>query len=352
MAEHVDVAVAFRRLLGPAREPFEVSAIEPGVTSFTPQFAPSSRSLGQFIERRFMDFGVVFEGSWTQSGKLAAWCAQRGVPSVPVIDRLPTASWLAPIDGGREWLAFAGSGRYLRRAPVVVTSGEDLRSAITQRWRVDADRITVIAPPVDRALFAPADQQEARRRLGLAPDQLILVAGDGLGAGSDLGLLIEAVQRAGDPSLRLHVLGDGDRRMALERLAGPGGVVRFHGHVPDERVAEWIAAADLCVFVDEHGESAFTVRECLAAGRPAVVMVPGHRTHSLVRHRATGFLVANDLVGWIRFLQAECPSRKALRAMGLTASQTPLQSLDQAAAAYLDVIHRVRTGASTPAAIA
>jgi glycosyltransferase involved in cell wall biosynthesis len=235
---------------------------------------------------------------------------------------------------------------------VIVTSGEDLRSAIAQRWRVDVERITVIAPPVDRALFAPADRQEARRRLGLAPDQLILVAGDGLGAGSDLGSLIEAVQHAGDPSLQLHVLGDGERRVALERLAGPGGAVRFHGQLLDDHVAAWIAAADLCVLVDEHGESAFTVRECLAAGRPVAVVVPGDRTHAIIRHRVTGFLVANDLVGWIRFLQADCHSRKALHAMGLTASKTPLESLDQAATAYLDVIHRVRTGAPTPAAIA
>jgi hypothetical protein len=347
LAEDADVTVVFRRLLGAVgAEPFEVCALEDGTVS-GPDATPSWR-LGQLIERGSGASGVVIEGSWPAAGQLTAWCARRGVPAIPVIDHLPGTSWLAPLDAGRDWLALGSSGRYLRRVPMVVAGSDALRTAIVSRWRVPADRVAVIGPAVDRALFAPRDQVEARRRLGLAAEHRIVLAGDGLGSGPDLTPLIEAVQRAGDSSLRLHVLGDGGRRAALERLAGPGGPVTFHGPVPDDRVAAYIAAADLCVSVDERGDSAFTVRECLSAGRP--VAIGADRSHALVRHLVSGFLVEHDLLAWIRFIQRDCPSRNTLRFMGVAATATPLDGVDPTAAAYLETIERVRRNAPRPAA--
>jgi hypothetical protein len=348
LAGDADVTVVFRRVLGAiGKQPFEVRALEDATEVSGPDAAPSWR-LGQLAERGAGAFGVILEGSSPSAGRLTSWCAQRGVPAIPVIDHLPGTSWLAPLDAGRDWLALGSSGRYLRRMPVMVAGSDALRTAIVNRWRVQADRVAVIGPAVDRALFAPRDQAEARRRLGLAADHRIILAGDGLGSGPDLTPLIEAVQRVGDSNLRLHVLGDGGRRAALERLAGRGGAVTFHGHVPDDLVAAYIAAADLCVSVDERGDSAFTVRECLSAGRP--VAIGGDRSHTLVRHLVSGFLVDHDLLAWIRFFQRDCPSRNTLRFMGVAATATPLDGVDRTAAAYLEAIERVRRNAPRPAA--
>jgi Glycosyltransferase Family 4/Glycosyl transferases group 1 len=346
LAEAADVTVVFRRLSGAVgNERFEVCALEDG-TEARPDAAPSRR-LGQLAERGSGVFGVILEGSWPSAGRLTAWCARRGVPAIPVIDHLPGTSWLAPLDAGRDWLALGSSGRYLRRVPEVVAGTDALRTAIVSRWRVQADRVAVIGPGVDRALFAPRDQAEARRLLGLAANHRIIVAGDGLGSGPDLTPLIEAVQRAGDSTLRLHILGDGGRRAALERLAGSGGAVTFHGQVPDDLVAAYIGAADLCVSVDERGDSAFTVRECLSAGRP--VAIGADRSHPLVRHLVSGFRVDHDLLAWIRFIQRDCPSRNTLRFMGVAATATPLEGVDQTAAAYLETVERVRRNAPRPA---
>jgi hypothetical protein len=341
LAEDADVTVVFRRVLGAfGQVPFEVSALQPWTQGPRTEMASSRRSLGRLAEQRCATFGVVIEGSWSMSGKLTAWCAQRGVPAIPVVDHLPAGSWLA----------LGASGRYLRRATVVVAGSDAVATAIADRWRVDVERIEVIGPAVDRALFAPRDQAEARRRLGLAAEHRIVLAGDGMGSGPDLAPLIEAVQRAGDPTLRLHVLGDGVRRGALERLAGQGGVVTFHGHVPDDRVSTFIAAADLCVSVDGHGDSAFTVRECLSAGRPVAVAADGEGGNPPVRHHVSGFLVEHDLLAWIQFLQRDCPSRNTLHFMGIAATATPLDGVEQIAGAYLETIERVRRDAPRAAA--
>src|SRR5262249_42544248 len=151
----------------------------------------------------------------------------------------------------------------------------------------------------------------------------------------DLALLIEAVHRAGDPALRLHVLGDGPKRAALERLAGTSPAVTFHGVVSDDELATYIAASDLCVSLDSSGESCYSALECFSSARPVVVATPENGRSARPHHGETGFVVEHDLLSWIRFLQRDCPSRNTLRMMGMAASGTPIERAPRTADAYL-----------------
>jgi glycosyltransferase involved in cell wall biosynthesis len=357
LSRSAQVTVVVLRVLGDVgEESFEVSALEAD-TLTAGGVPPLRRAAGRFVEERCSEFDVVLEGNWPLAGRVTAWCAERGVPAVPVVDHLPPAGWLAPLDAGKEWLALGASGRYLRRAPVIVAGSQELKEAIVDRWRVDPDRITVVRPGVDRAHLHPRDQGEARRQLGMSGDHRVLLAGGILNGDHDLGPVIEAVQRVGDPKLRLHVLGEGEARAGLQRLAGRGKAVTFHGRVSDDLLAAFIAASDLCVAVEhpdaplgeEPGESAFVLRECLAAGRPVAVGSDRH-SHPLVRHLVSGFLLEHDLLSWARFLQRDCPSRNALQIMGVAASATLLEGVDQTAAAYLEAIDRAREAAGEPEA--
>ena len=350
LSARADVNLVFRRVLGPVdQEPFDLGAIEPDTAALDGS-GISTRALGRFVEQRCASFGVVFEGSWLHSGKLTAWCARRGIPAAPVIEAMPAGRWLGPLEAGRDWLSLGASGRYLRQAAVIIAGSEDLRAAIVERWRVAPGRIVVIGPGVDRTQLAPQDQAEARRRLGLGPEHRVLLAGGALDRRHDLTPVLEAVQRAGDPALRLHVLGHGERRAGLERLAGSDAAVTFHGRVPDELISTYIGAADLCLAIDEPGvpvedslaDSAFTVRECLAAGRPVAIGSGGDLRHPLIRHLVSGFLVPHDVLGWVRFLQRDCPSRNTLRIMGQAAAATPLDGMDRVADGYLEASERVR----------
>lgn len=358
LARTAQVTVVFLRVLGDVgEETFEVSALEPGVRATAGSVPPVRRAAGRFVEARASAFHVVLEGNWPLAGKVAAWCAQRGVPGLPIVDHLPPAGWLSPLDAGKEWLALGASGRYLRRAPAVVAGSEELKDAIVDRWRVEPERITVIRPGVDRARLYPRDQGEARRQLGMSMDDRILLAGGILNGDHDLTPVIEAVQRVGDPRLRLHVLGEGESRPGLERLAGTGKAITFHGRVGDDQLPAYIAASDLCLAVEhpdaplgeEPGEAAFALREFLAAGRPVAVATDRSR-HPLVRHLVSGFLLEHDLLSWVRFLQRDCPSRNTLHIMGIAASATPLDGVDETAAAYLEVIDRVRQAVGEPEA--
>jgi hypothetical protein len=339
LAREASVTVVFRRVLTQRDgEPFTIAALEPGRR---PVDAPvSRRALGRFVQQQAAAFDVVLEGSWPMTGKLSSWCARRGIPAIPVVDLLRSGSWLPSLPAARPWLAFASAGRHLRRAPVVVAATESLKRTVVGRWRVDPDRIVVGGQALDPALFTPADQAAARHRLGLAPDHTILLAGDGTDrAGADLGPVIEAIQRAGDPELRLHVFGDGGRLAALRRLAGPAGPVAFHEPVADAVLATYLAAADLAVSVDQQADPAFTVAEALGAGRP--VVVAAGRPAPSAGGQTAGFVVTHDTLAWIGFLQRDCPSRKTLRAMGMAAATGARSEAGRVADRYLGAVEQV-----------
>jgi glycosyltransferase involved in cell wall biosynthesis len=284
-------------------------------------------------------------------GKLTAWCSQRGIPAIPVVDELPEASWLGPLDPGIPWLGLGASGRYLRRASAVVASSAGVREAIVGRWRVDAANIAVIGPAIDRTLFSAGDQAEARRRLGIDPAHRVVLACDGLDRGSDLTPLLEAVPRTGDPALRLHVLGDGERLAALKRLAGSGPAVKFPGAVSDELLVQYLAAADLCVHLAQPTDPSFSLLECFSSARPVAVGVTPGGARRRAPELVSGFTVEHDVLSWIRFLQRDCPSRNTLRMMGMAASNTPIEHAPRTAAAYLAVIERARATEGRQAAL-
>jgi glycosyltransferase involved in cell wall biosynthesis len=119
---------------------------------------------------------------------------------------------------------------------------------------------------------------ELDRFLGLGPppdaggDVVALYAGR-LVPIKRVDLLLRALARAraaGAP-LRLTVLGDGELRPALERLAGELGIegsVSFVGYRED--VVPWLAEADMAVLSSANEGTPVALIEAAAAGRPSV----------------------------------------------------------------------------------
>jgi len=361
LARHADVTVAFRNVLD-ERVPADlrVLQVQPGTRRAVAivddaamrglgyqDFFNYVRDLRRFVTGALPPFDVVLEKSWLLSGYLSSLCRRQGRLGVPVENFVPNPAQNAANSLAKRWRIEIGqriAGYHLRRAPLIIAETQHLKRSIVRHWRVHEDRIAVVGLGVDRALFAPRDQAEARRQLDIAQGALVLVYSGVVDATHDLGPLLEAVARVRVPGIEVHVVGDGALRAKHEKAARLDGVnVVFHGRVAHERVPIYIAAADLCLApydpsafsLGELGYSSLKVPEYLSAGR-AVVTVPSGRLPDLVRDGETGFLVANKREAWVRFLQG-CPSRERLRAMGEAAARLPLMSWDDTAAAYLEL---------------
>jgi glycosyltransferase involved in cell wall biosynthesis len=135
----------------------------------------------------------------------------------------------------------------------------------------------------------------ARRELGLGEDEVLLAFVGRFAPIKRLDLLLEAFARAraGEPRLRLAVVGDGDERASLERRASELGVAadaRFLGYRRELRPV--FAAADLAVLCSDNEGTPVSLIEAAAAGLPAVATDVGGVGE--VVSEGTGILVPPD----------------------------------------------------------
>lgn len=182
--------------------------------------------------------------------------------------------------------------------------------------------VRVAAAPVAPE-FAPADRDAARRRLGLRPDALVVLAtGGALGIGA-LGTLVDAALAAGPGVQVVAVCGHNAALAAALRARGlPPGRLAVRGFT--DRMAQEMAAADL-VLTTAGGVIAL---EALAAGRPVLFAapVPGHGRASATTMAQAGLALhcprPVDVTAQLRRLLARPPELAALAARALAHAGT------------------------------
>ena len=157
-----------------------------------------------------------------------------------------------------------------RRATTVIAVSAFLRDSLAESLPGAAAKAEVIDMGVDLDRFAPADQARARRDLGLGDvtGPLLLFAG-ALSERKNVDTLARAVAPLRD--VTLVALGDGPLRPDLEALPN----ARLVGAVPHDRVARYVAAADVLVLpslVEPFGQ---VLLEAMAGERSVVATRTG-----------------------------------------------------------------------------
>jgi len=162
----------------------------------------------------------------------------------------------------------------LRRFDLVVAVSRALADDLV-RSGVPASRVRLIpnawldaAPPVPR--------EEARRRLGLAPDQAVVGWIGRLGREKGPDVLVEAVVRLNDVPCAVSVVGLGPMGARLEARARRLGIaerVRWHGLVPE--AGRLIPAFDAFVLSSRNEGTPMVLLEAMAAGVPIVATAVG-----------------------------------------------------------------------------
>jgi glycosyltransferase involved in cell wall biosynthesis len=201
------------------------------------------------------------------------------VTSLP--DRIMAEFW------PNTWFGKPLFGRSLTRGNKVIAPSSYVSRAVIERYRIPADRITVIPRAVDTAGFNPVavgDDRIAalRRRWGILPQmRVVLVPGRIAPSNGEMNMIEAArlLTAGGDRNIAFVFAGEGRARheRALHRLARLHGVealCRMVGRCADMPAA--LAVADVVVVPAlEPPLAGHTVAEAQAMGRPVVATAVG-----------------------------------------------------------------------------
>lgn len=165
---------------------------------------------------------------------------------------------------------------FIRGSDILIATSDADVWKYTTLYRVPVERIRKVYNGIDTDLFAPRDASDLRARLNISPDTRIILALARLQKDKGVQNAIAVLPRIlAQMHAVLIVVGDGDYRAALEKLARDMGVadhVRFVGAQP---LAECARYFNLCnVFVDPTLRTDgydLTIAEAMACAKPVIV---------------------------------------------------------------------------------
>jgi len=256
---------------------------------------------------RHSPYDVVHSHYW-----LSGWVGSRtkeiwGAPLVASFHTLGKVKNDALGDGDRPEppVRLAGEQNVIRGADRILAPTPVEAEHLVDLYDADPGRIRIVPPGVDGRVFAPRLKDEARARLHLSNDRLLLFVGrlqPFKGPDVAIRALARAVSRAPEliTDLILGVVGGPtghapgkDEVAALMDLAARSGVgdrVVFFPPQPHERLADFYSAAE-AVLVPSRSESfGLVALEAQACGTPVIASSAGG-LRFVIRDGVTGLLV-------------------------------------------------------------
>ncbi len=222
------------------------------------------------VRRRVAETGAVLIDAhyFYPDGVAAARIGEAlGLPVV-ISARGSDINLIAGFDGPKRRILDAA-----RSARAIIAVSDALRRAMIEIG-VEEEKIHVLRNGVDLEMFSLTAKDEARERLGVTRPLAVTVGNVLESKGQDVA--IRALPLV--PDIELAVVGAGADMKRFERLARELGVadrVRFVGHVPQEKLGAWFAAAEFSVLASMREGWPNVLLESMACGAPAIASKVG-----------------------------------------------------------------------------
>lgn len=181
---------------------------------------------------------------------------------------------------------------------VLVANAEEERQQLIDLYGAEPDRVEIVAPGVDRALFSPGAAHGARTAISYDGGPLVLFVGR-IQPLKGVDIAIEALAQLSDPTSTLMIVG------GASGIEGDAEVARIHGLIdslalrervvfvepqPHYALSTYYRAADVLVMPSRSESFGLVALEAAACGIPVVAAaVGGLRT--LVKDGVTGYLI-------------------------------------------------------------
>lgn len=233
--------------------------------------------------------------------------------NVPVIQMFHTLAAMknrvAQSESERELdIRYESEQRIMAFADRLVAANPIDRQHMLDHYDADPEKITVVPCGIDRNLFHPIPQDEARVELGVPADQKLVLFVGRIEPLKGIDTLIRAVGRVAERrsewrnTLRLNIVGGNTsdnpegltpemrRLRALRDERELSSVVTFTGAQPQEVLPYFYSAADVVVMPSHYESFGLVALEAMACGTPVIASNVGGLTYT-IRDGETGYLV-------------------------------------------------------------
>ncbi len=180
---------------------------------------------------------------------------------------------------------------------------------------------------------------EARKSLGIAPDEFVLLfVGQHIWE-KNVRFIIDALEGIKKQKFRMFFVGTGYAAEAMKNLVsekGLDGRTTFVGCVTDrDTIKTYYAAADLFLFPSLYDNAPLVVREAAALHTPAV-MVKGATAATILSDDVNGFLIDNSLQSFEEKLRELIADPQRVKRVGVQASKSIVRSWEDVVGEVLD----------------
>ncbi len=241
-----------------------------------------------------------------------------------------------------------------RRSDHIVVVTPAFKEHLMRRWRVPAEKISVVENGVETGLFAPASptaNAALRRQFGADGKFLVCYIGT-MGMAHGLETLLDAAAELQRQNSNAHFLlvGEGAEKERIKASAQSRGLanVTFLDQQPRETIPAFISASDACLVLLKKTDVFKTViptkmLEFMSCARPVILGVDG-QARQIIEDAAAGIVIepenADAMVRAIQHLSAD---RELATALGENGREHVMHhfSRGKTAEKYIEVLQKM-----------
>ncbi len=290
---------------------------------------------------------------------LAGWwlAFARQIPFVFEVRDLWPESLVAVGAGSEDSLLhrmLAGIAGFLyERSGHIVVVTPAFKDHLVDRWRVSAEKISIVENGVETELFAPAtaaEDQVLRGQLGAEGKFVASYIGT-MGNAHGLETLLDAAEQlqSQNANVLFLLIGEGAEKEKIKALAGSRdlGNVRFLDQQPREKIPSFISISDACLVLLKKTEVFKTViptkmLEFMSCARPVILGVDG-QARQIVEEAQAGIVIEpENAVALGRAIAQLAENRELGRILGQKGREYIVRNFSRARTAtkYIEILQR------------
>jgi D-inositol-3-phosphate glycosyltransferase len=258
------------------------------------------RELERFRATEGVCYDLIHSHYWL-SGQVGKWLKNsRKIPHMVMFHTLGALKNITAREEQESGLRIATERKLVRDCQRVLAATEREKEHLVRFYSAEPEKVGVVPCGVNLSLFRLMDKRTARRQLGLADDESIVLFVGRLAPIKGIDRLLKAVTHLQTiKALRLLIIGGDDHdtpeSQNLRRLAWQLGIqdhVTFLGRVEHEELPPYYCAADVLALPSHYETFGLVALEALASGTPVVATQVG-AMEEILRQGKTGCVVAN-----------------------------------------------------------